>query len=379
VKYSPPNKLNGTESNPSAKDAEVIARNYLDWQALSSKEPPARDWRIPDWLTTGVTLCAGRGGIGKTTLAQTIASTLAKPTEFLAPIGSPLVNLFWACEDDHDELWRRQVAICKTLSIDMKLLDDLLYIESRFGRDNTLYAPVMGQPMRTPVFKLLREQVNDTGADILWLDNIGHTFGCNENDRHQVTSFVNELVSLRTDKPFSIVLLAHPARSAGSEYAGSAAWENAVRTRWYFGDKLPDQADEDAEPQDDVRYLCRRKANYTFRDYRKFTFRRGVFMPDPVEVELFGDRYGGATRSEDLDSIVLLGLDRCIQAGIHATDGRTSPDYLPARLIAMNLHAGRSKKELAGAMNRLMADGRLKRAQVGIYANRNPKFGLIRP
>lgn len=359
-------------------EAPAEGSHYLQWLELSTRQPPARVWQMPDWMTTGATLFAGKGGVGKTTLAQTIATALATQTTFLTPIDRAIVNLMWCCEDDHDELWRRQVAIGTVLNIEMKLLEDMFYLESRFGCDNTLYAPVQGRPYKTPVFDLLRQQVNDTGCEVLWLDNIGHTFGCNENDRHHVTSFINELMSLRPGKPFSVVLLAHPARNSGSEYAGSAAWENAVRTRWYFGDKLPDQPDDGEEADADVRYLCRRKANYTFRDYRKFTFRNGVFMPEEHEVETFGQRYGGQARHQDIETIVLDGFDRCITAGIAATDGRTSPDYLPTRLLAMSLAGGRSKKELVTAMNRLMADGRLKRVQIGTYSNRTPKFGLQR-
>lgn len=332
-----------------------------------------------EWLTTGPTLLAGRGGTGKTTLAQTMASALAAGVTYITSVEQPVVNLMWACEDEHDELWRRQVPICRELNIDMAALKDRFYLESRFGCDNTLFTPVMGRPRWTPTFELLRQRVNDVGASVLWLDNIGHTYGCNENDRHTVTEYLNGLMSLRPG--LAVLLLGHPARNNGSEYAGSAAWENAVRTRWYLGDKLPNQGDDaEQEPEDDVRYLCRRKANYTFRDYLRLLYRNGVFMPEQPDALSSAERTGGSqARKEEIDSIILAGFNKCVAAGIDVTDGRTSPNFLPTRIVDMKLNAGHSKKVLANAMHRLLADGRLKRAQVGTYSNRNPKMGLVRP
>jgi RecA-family ATPase len=369
------------EADSQAATPAQQTQQYLKWPELSRLPVPDRVWRLENWLTTGATLLAGGGGVGKSTLAQTIATALATNTSYIAkPTGSmPIVNLMWACEDDSDELWRRQVAICAGLNVPMSELEDLFYLESRFGCDNTLYTLAFNRPVWTSTFDLLREQVNDTHADVLWLDNLGHVFGCNENDRHLVTAFINWLVRLRLG--LSVVVLGHPARGSGSEFAGSAAWENAVRTRWYFGQKLPDQDDEedgggDANP--DVRYLCRRKANYTFRDCLRFTYRNGLFVPDESKTETFSERFGGAARNEEIDVVVLAGFDRCLAAGITPTDGRTSPDFLPTRIMAMNLNGAWGKRDLARAMNRLMGEGRLKRAVVGAYSNRTPRHGLQR-
>jgi hypothetical protein len=83
----------------------------------------------------------------------------------------------------------------------------------------------------------------------------------------------------------AVLLLAHPARAAGSEFSGGAAWENAARARLYLGDKLPDQkAEPDEEPAENVRYLARRKPNYTAKDWRRFTYQDGVMVPDAVEM-----------------------------------------------------------------------------------------------
>ena len=364
---------------PESYEQEVVEPpHYLPWSELREREPPPRMWLMNDWLTTGTTLLAGRGGSGKTTLAQTMASALSTQTTYITSASKDFVNLMWACEDDRDELWRRQLPICRALNIDMAALEDMFYLESRQGCDNTLFAPVMGRMQWTPVFDRLREQCNDVGADVLWLDNIGQAYAGNENERHGPTAFVNGLMRMRPG--MAVVLIGHPARAKNSEFAGNGAWENAVRTRWYFGDKLPDQEDDDDhELDDEVRFLCRRKANYTFRDYVQLRYRDGVFMPEQPEGLSFAERFGGHNVKDAIDSIILAGFDRCVAAGITPTDGRSSPDYLPKKLVEMNLNSGRSKRELTTAMNRLLADGRLKRGQVGTYSNRTPKMGLLKP
>ena len=50
-----------------------------------------------------------------------------------------------------------------------------------------MLSTVYGAPKLTPLMDELRAQVNDYKADVLILDNVGQTFGANENCRHDVT------------------------------------------------------------------------------------------------------------------------------------------------------------------------------------------------
>jgi len=136
-------------------------RRPMLWGQLADKSPPLRKWRISHWLTTAPTLLAGAGGIGKTLLAQTTATALALGRRFLDDVHEQQVVLFWACEDDHDELWRRQLAICKYFGVSMSELTDWLIIEPRLGRDNTLFAPVMGSLTFFDMYDELKAQVRE--------------------------------------------------------------------------------------------------------------------------------------------------------------------------------------------------------------------------
>jgi hypothetical protein len=210
-------------------------------------------------------------------------------------------------------------------------------------------------------------------VQVVVLDNVAQLYGANENDRHQVTAFINALASALPGR--AILLLAHPGRAAGSEYSGSSAWENAARTRLYLGDRMPDEPVVAGEPPEDgVRILSRRKANYSSRDFRRFTFQNGVLVPDEPAAAEGG--LVGHLRAERVQRVLLAAAQRLGSMGVRATDGSTSPSYLPRLVLEYKLAEGATKRELADAMRDAMLDGRLVREEVGKYANRAPMFGL---
>jgi hypothetical protein len=207
---------------------------------------------------------------------------------------------------------------------------------------------------------------------VVILDNAAQLFGGNENDRHHVTTFLNALNGALPGR--AVLLLAHPSRQAGSEFSGSSAWENCVRTRLYLSDRLPEDRSGEDEPADEVRYLSRRKANYSAKDYRRLTFADGVLVPDVIE------SHGGLVqnlRRQKAERLVLAGLAKLAEIGIRTTDGKTSPDYLPRKLQEYKLAEGCTKAELADAMRQAMLDGKLTKGTVGHYSNRSPKEGLM--
>jgi hypothetical protein len=373
-----------------AEEAERIRREYGDapepkkadrrplrWAELAAAgEPAPRQWRISHWLPKEPTLMAGQGGVGKSLLAQTIATALALGRSFLDEIREPSTVLMWACEDDHDELWRRQVAICKYFDVPLDTLEGRLILEPRRGLENTLYSLAFGAPVWTPLRAELASQVADYGADVLFLDNIAQTYGANENDRHQATTFVNGIIGLVSTP----VILGHPAKAAGSEFSGSTAWENAVRMRWYMGYQLPDQEPEEGAAEDpNVRFFAKRKTNYSEKDFRKLTFENGLFVPEVKGPgDGFADRWGGRDRAKAAEDCVLNAIETFVTQGIRVTDGKTSPDYLPKKMREGKLAGSFTPKELSGALAQLRISGRVTEGPVGgRFGNRTQKFGLV--
>lgn len=358
--------------------AAELMREPMDWVKLVG-DPPARCWWIQDWLSPSPTLFSGAGGKGKTTVMQAMATALAVNRPYLeVPAVSNLRVLIWNCEDDGNEIWRKQAAINLHFGITMADLEDRLYIVPRLGLENTMFQLVLGTPGFTATFDQLREQVNDLGIDVLAVDNINQVYG-GLQDQHQVTQFVNGFVGLVRNRPFAPILLGHIARSEGSEFSGVAAWENAVRMRWYLGSQMPDQKGdgEDVEAADsDVIYLARRKANYSSKDFRRLRYKNGLFVPENPE-GVGSIHLSAAMRNESADGAILSALPKLVAAGIQPSDKPQSNDYLPRQIIALGYHQDHSKNELSRAMNRLMGLGRLRREVIGKYPNRSPKYGLV--
>lgn len=347
----------------------------MDWHGLAGKVPPRRQWVEEHWLPYDPALLAGKGGAGKTLVAEQMATSWASGRGFLEAVSRPMTVLMWACEDDHDELWRRQAAICQWLGIDIAALAGRLWIVPRRGHENTLFAPVYGRPQWTPQYRQLREQANDLKADVLILDNTAQTFAGDENSRHDVTAFVNGMAGLRLDAPFAPLLLAHPPKAEGSEYSGSTAWENAVRTRWFLGPTLPDvKLADDLDPDPSIRYLARRKANYSAQDWRRLRYTDGVLVP---EATADGSRYDNKARQAIAEAVLLKGLREVLRLNLEAVPGSTSRDYLPSRLAELKLAEGHSKRELAEALARCICDGRVVIEQVR-SSGRHPRK-VLRP
>jgi AAA domain len=346
-------------------------RTPIDWLALEGKQPPAREWVLPYWIPAAhITLLAGRGGIGKTLIAQHIATAVALGHEYVETLTARRV-LMWAAEDDADELWRRQLAISSYMQSSISELADRFSLHSYAGSDVTLMAPVFGKLETTPALGELADQVADYRAELVILDNIARLFGGNENDRHAVTTFCALVHGACS--PAAVLLLGHPAKSVGSEFSGSTAWEGAVRARLYLSDRLPDAKDDDDAPVDDrVRYLARRKANYSALDLRRFTLCDGVLVPDTFEPARVSMPSG-----EFAKDIVRRAVQTLAAKDIHGTTSTNSPNYLPKLARQYGLLDRLTDKQFGKVMRTMILDGNIASAEVGKYANRSPKPGLV--
>lgn len=376
------NEYEERQDGQPAKDIPI--RNFIDWASLAARRAPKFEWIWQDWLSAHPTLLAGRGGIGKSLFTQQLATALATGADRTMRADRPIRVLYWACEDDSDELWRRQERICAHFGIGLDALADRLTIDSRFGLENTLYSLAYARPVWTGLLGELQQQVNDLSIDVLMLDNLGQLYGANENDRHHVTTFTNGVAGMVRGRPFCPVFLGHPAKDSKSEYAGNAAWENAVRMRWFLSDRLPDEPIPEGETEQSdqtLRFLCKRKANYSTKDVIRFRIDGGILKPESqIMEEMGGNQHGDSIDrlyEARAEATVLEALERIGATGKSSSD-TPGPSYLPKQILEFNLHQGASKRDLERAMRRLMMAGSMKRAEIGKYPNRTPKYGLVR-
>jgi hypothetical protein len=242
-----------------------------------------REWIVPDWVPRGVvTALYGDGGMGKSLLAQQWMSCVALGTPWLGLETAKGRALGLMCEDDPDELHRRQEAINSHMQVGAEVWSDLRYV-SRVGSDNVLMSfdgRDVGQP--TAVFRQIDDLCTAFAPDFVVCDTIADFFGGNENNRSQVRQFVqNTFGQLARKHKCAVLICGHPSVSgitSGNGTGGSTAWNNTVRSRMYL--TKPDG--EDANP--DARLLSRKKANYAARDAEvPIIWERGAFSVSTPE------------------------------------------------------------------------------------------------
>ena len=113
-----------------------------------------------------MTLLAGRGGIGKSLLAQQIGSAVTLGSSYIDTVSAPRNVLYWAAEDDPDELWRRQAAIATSMGVTIDAFAGKLLMESFVDRDCTLATTVYGALTYTPLLGELEAQIGDRCVDL---------------------------------------------------------------------------------------------------------------------------------------------------------------------------------------------------------------------
>lgn len=246
--------------------------SFVDFGALAFGDPPPRQWVVQEWVPrSSVTALFGRGGHGKSLLAQQLAVAVSNGLDFLgiSTTGGPVLGLF--CEDDTDELLRRGATLFDAGMMDAAESCRGLFLDARAGKFNTLVSFGMDRlPVPTVLMAELRKQCEAIRPSLVILDNIAQLFAGQENVRSEVTSFCNELTGIARAFNCAVLLLGHTAKIDGSEYSGSTAWDAAVRSRLFL------------ERQDDgTTMLKKSKANYSAMDEIRVEYRGGAFFPLP--------------------------------------------------------------------------------------------------
>lgn len=203
----------------------------LDLTALALTSPTAREFALERFIPRGeVTLFTGSGGAGKSLFGQQLCTCIAAGVPFLGLAAMHGPALYVTAEDDERELHWRQTHIARRLGVafDQPGLH-LASLRGRLGNELCTFDRE-GRLKPSPAFALLASTIRATGAQFVVLDNVGHLFTGNENDRGMVTQFANLLNRLAGDTGATILLVAHPNK-AGDSYSGSTAWLNAVRSQ----------------------------------------------------------------------------------------------------------------------------------------------------
>ena len=344
----------------------------LDPLQLQDKPVPERRWIVPHWIPHGqTTMLSGEGGIGKTIAAMELATACAAGRPWFGQIAKSCKAILVLCEDDDDEIHRRQHAINQHLGIDFGDLENL-QIVPRIGCDNALMAferwEAPGEP--TEFFQQIHDAASNFGAQLVVLDSLHDFFPGNENNRVHARQFIQLLTSLARDIDGGVLLTAHPSLDGirtGSGTSGSTAWHNAVRSRLYL-----------TRPQDDDtvvrRVLTRKKANYaTIGDTINLTWRDGVFVADE-KTGILGSI--GRGRAE---AVFLRLLERLTVEERWVSDNSHAGNYAPRLFADRPEREGFNKADFKRAMEGLFSQGRIKLEEYGRPGDLRKRIAVVQP
>lgn len=273
--------LGGGTTPPSQLAQQQIAASVLHFpRQWDGKTPPPRDWIVDGWIAAGeVTSVYAPGGTGKSLLLQQLATCRALGVDFLGLKTKKGRTLVLACEDQIDEIWRRQEAINSHYVTDMRTLDQGIGYWSRTGSiDNALMHidPKTNKGTLTDFWKGVRALLLSEGFDMVIVDTVIDTYPDNENERFKVNLFVKgALVKLAQETGVAVVFTAHPSRASENNRdsdnlsSGSTAWEGSVRQ------KLGMRRNDDGSTYK----LVKNKSNYSsYGDHITLKWERGVFV-----------------------------------------------------------------------------------------------------
>jgi RecA-family ATPase len=238
------------------------------------------------FLAGTVAMMSGDGGLGKSLLMQQLATAAALGRKWVGFATKPCRTLAIFCEDDRDELHRRQEAINRHYDCGMSDLEDVI-MQDRAGRDSVMvgFDKWGSEPKTTAIYEAIEREVEDFGVQILILDTRRAIFRGNEIDYQQAAATITTLRRLAIKMQGAVILTDHPSNeglASGSGISGNRAWSNSVRSRLYLhaaGKK------EDEKPNE--RVLRTVKSNYAPRGKIDLKWENGVFVK--VETEWWSE------------------------------------------------------------------------------------------
>jgi len=305
-------EVKGAKAEPKNGAIDLGAYRASDKSGITI---PPREWIWKHWASAGVvTGLSGPPGVAKSLLAQQIGTHAAIGLQLL---GSPMMQvpaLHVTCEDDEDELDRRQIRICD--AIGTQLPSDL-HLMSWVGEETLLVFQDNGRFSRTPRFTALDEYIGDNSIKLLTLDLIPDFWNGNEINRTHVNAFVkSHLAYLARRHKAAVIPLFHPSKAGmadGTGTSGSTAWEGSFRGRIY----MSRVKDDDMKSPD--RIISRPKANYSTLDEKELTWRDGYLWEKGTNKD--------ADRDQENEQIFLEILQYCEKKGIEVSPSTNAQKY----------------------------------------------------
>ena len=346
---------------PANPDGYVEPFPYRLVSEFEGKAVPERRWLVPGWIPDGqVTKLDGDGGIGKSLLAQQLLTAAALGRDWLGMPVAPRKVFGLFCEDDEDELHRRQEMInrhyeCSFADLEM----NMAWVSMIGGGTELADFSQYETPQPSGAFHRLVATATKFGAGLVAVDSLHDVFTGNENNRVHARWFVRLLQDLAQGIAGAVLLTAHPSlsgRSSGTGESGSTAWNNAVRSRHYLHRPEGEVAADESE-----RILTRKKSNYARAgESLTLNWRDGVLIANPPPVGVLAGMEG-----RNAERVFLELLEAVTAEGRSVSENTHASNYAPKLFAKRPGREGFNKADFAKAMERLFSDGRIKLEDYG--------------
>jgi RecA-family ATPase len=325
----------------------------VDPVSLLGTTAPPRQWLVRDWIPMfRVTAIYGAGGEGKTLLGQMLATACAIDKPWLGLKTRQCNSVLLYCEDDLDEMHRRQQDINQLYGCGFEDLGAMKWVP-RLGHDNALATFHDGRTLRSYLFDQLLAAGKAHEAQLVVTDTLADVFAGNENDRAQARAFSQGVLGLLARELKSAVLVfGHPSRAGintGSGESGSTAWLGTFRSQIYLSTP---KADDGAVSDPDARELTRKKANAARRDDTiELRWKDGVFITPTMSTSASG--IVGSIMRRGAREVFLHLLDAVIAEGRHVSESPHARNYAPKLFAQRPEREGFRQADFKRAMEEL--------------------------
>jgi hypothetical protein len=326
---------------------------------------PRPDYVLEKFLLRGqVNLLYGDGGTGKTLLSLHMAVAVAAGLPLFALQTIPMPVLLVLAEDDDGETKARLEAIAAMMGVN--LADLPIHTWSLPGCDASV-ARIRddGAWEAGPFLEPLRAELTRIGPCLLILDTVSDIATLDETKRLPVNTLCKVvLTGLCRDFGVTALVNAHPSKAAmadGTGYAGSTAWNNAVRSRLAF---------DRPEANSPRRILKVAKANYGSEATLEL-FQSGLTFMTLAQA--------GQSEAEELEAVFVVVLD-LIDRGVAVVRGNGAGQKPRdvAKEIKRRLGLDIPPARVLDHLNALDRHGRLRYSPGG-NQRRGQRAGFCRP
>lgn len=335
--------------------AEPAPLKRLDLLACSSLQAPRREWSMEGWRPLAKTvLITGDGGVGKSLAEQQANTCMAAGIPFLGIPVRQMNAAYISWEDDLDELWARQEAICRVLGVPMSSLQGKLHLISMTEEEQPFMLKVDGDGklIVTDLARRILQDFEHNGIRYGSFDNASQILSIDHNKIEHVAPCAHWLNALAYRLGGGVGLIHHPNK-AGDDWLGSVAYTNQFRSRIWIG-----------RPENgfdlDARIMKNPKANYSKSGAEiSFHWVDWAFVLDSELGEETRAKLEETARATADNAAFLACLEARNKQERHVS-ATPSPNYAPTQFMDMPQANNIGKERLKAAMDRLFLIGQIR-------------------